>query len=90
MNVSRCHLFHEEEFSDTPLLYSALPCQATLCQTAPLLPSVTWQQSAMECWWEASTAVPPISASGIMGQYNQIGDITFRTALIHLANWISH
>ena len=56
-----------------------------LCQTAPLLPSVTWQQNATEYWWEgpASTATPPTSASNVMGQHNKIGGITFRAALVY-------
>jgi len=57
----------------------ALPCQTPFCQTAPLLPSVTWQQNVREYWWEDSdsTAIPPTSASDIVGQHNKIGDITF-------------
>ena len=40
-----------------------LPCQMPFCQTTPLLPSGTWQQNGMECWWEGSTsaAIPPTS-----------------------------
>ena len=36
------------------------PCQTPFCQTAPLLPSVTWQKNVMENLWKgsASTAVP--------------------------------
>jgi len=47
-----------------------LPYQMPLCQTAPLLPSVTQQRHVMEYWWEGSTsvAVLPTSASNIMGQ----------------------
>ena len=38
-----------------------LPYQMPFCQSAPLLPSVTWQQNVMGYWWEGSTstAVPP-------------------------------
>ena len=32
------------------------PCQTALCQTAPLLPSVTWQQNVVESWQEGSTS----------------------------------
>jgi len=44
-------------------------CQAPFCQTAPLPPVVTWQQHVMESWQEgpASTAIPPTSASDIVG-----------------------
>jgi len=43
-----------EEFIDIPLL----PCQMPLRQTAPLLPSVTWQQHIMRYWCSISTTVP--------------------------------
>ena len=58
--------------------------QIPLCQTAPLLPSVTWQQNTMEYWWEGSTstAIPPPSSSDAMGQQNEIRSITFRAVLI--------
>ena len=54
--------------------------------TAPLLPSVTWQHDAKEYWWEGSTstAIPPTSASDIVGQHYKVGDVTFRAALIRL------
>ena len=59
-------------------------CQVPFCQTAPLLPSVTQQQTLMKYWWEdsTSTAVPPTSASDIMSQSNNMGGITFGAALI--------
>ena len=40
--------------------------------------------NVMEYWWEGSTstAVLPASASDVVGEHN-IGDITFRAALIH-------
>ena len=59
-------------------------CQTALHQTVPLLPSVTELQNAMECWQEGSTstAIPPPSASGVMGQHNKIGGTAFRAALI--------
>ena len=55
-----------------------------LCQTAPLLPSVTWQQNIMEYWWEGSTypAVTPASVSDVVGQHNKIGGITFGAPLM--------
>ena len=58
----------------------ARPCQILFCQTAPLLSSVTQQQLVMECRWEGSvsTAIPPPSASDVMGQHNKQGGITFR------------
>jgi len=40
--------------------------------------------SDMEYWWEGSapTAIPPTSASDVMGQHNKIGDISFEAALV--------
>jgi len=60
-----------------------IPHQIQFCQTAPLVPSVTWQQNAMEYWQEdsVSTDIPPISASDVVGQYNKIGGNTFGAAL---------
>ena len=60
------------------------PCQMSFCQTAPLLPSVTWQQNVMEYWQEgsASTTIPPTSITDVMGQHNNIGGITFGAALV--------
>ena len=39
----------------------------------------------MEYLWEGiiSTAIPPKSMSGVMGQHNNKGDITFGATLIH-------
>ena len=55
-----------------------------LCQSTPLLPSVTQQQHGIEYWWEgsASTAVSPPSASDSMGQRNKTGGITFGAELV--------
>ena len=55
------------------------------CQTAPLLPSVTWQQHVMGYWWQpsASTAISPTSDSDSVGQDNKIG-VTFKAALIKI------
>ena len=62
----------------------AHPYQTPFCQTAPLLPSVTWQQNVMGYWWEGSapTPTPQISTSDVMGQDNKIGSITFRAAIL--------
>ena len=70
----QCHIFAS----------SALPCQTPYCQSAPLLPSVTWQQNGVEYWWEcsASTAISPSSTADVMGQHNKIWGITFRAGLI--------
>jgi len=54
-----------------------------ICQTSPLLPCVAWQQNVVEYCWEDSnsTAIPPTSASHVLGQ-NNIGGITSGAALI--------
>jgi len=64
----------------------ALPLQTPFCQSATLLPSVTWQQNAMEYWLEGSTftVTPPTSTSDVVGQHNNIGGTTFRAALMYL------
>jgi len=56
----------------------ALPCQTPLCQTAPLLPSVSQPQNVMEYWWEGliSAAVSPTSISDVVNQCNKIEGIT--------------
>ena len=55
-----------------------LPCQTPFCQTAPLLPSVTWQQNVTGYWWKGSTstAIPPTSTSDIVSQRNKTRGIT--------------
>lgn len=60
-----------------------------LPQTAPLLPSVTRQQNVVDYWRESSTstAIPPLSASDIVGQRNTIGGITFGAANVQ-SSWI--
>jgi len=56
-----------------PLCSICSSMSAPFCQTAPLLPSVTWQQHAMGYWWEGSTsaAIPPISISDAVGQHHK-------------------
>ena len=63
----------------------ALLCQMPLYQTAPLLPSVTWQQNAMGYWQEGSTstASTTTSTSDIMDQHHKMVGITFGAALIN-------
>jgi len=65
--------------SVTHLCFICTPCQMPLCQTAPLLPSVTQQQNVMGYWWEGSTSttIPPTSTSGTVGQHNKIWGIAF-------------
>jgi len=84
MSVVAIFFFHGGIQRHTSASYEH-PCQEPFCQTAILLPSVTQQQHAMECWWEGSvtTAIPPISAPNAMGQHHKIGGITFGAALIN-------
>ena len=57
----------------TPFASYALPCQMPLCQSAPLLPSVTWQQHGTGYWWggSAPTAVLPPPAFDVLGQHKE-------------------
>lgn len=51
------------------LLYTCtFLCQTPLCQSVPLLPSLTLQQNVVEHWWEGSnpTAIQSTSTSGVM------------------------
>lgn len=66
----------------------AFPCQISLCQTTPLLPSVTQQHDLMEYWWEGTipTAIPPTSAAHVESQQNTIGGVSFGTVLANLLN----
>ena len=58
-SVNGC-FFCMEEFNSIPLLHPQFHVRCCFCQTPPLLPSATQQQSVMKCWWEgsASTAIP--------------------------------
>lgn len=79
-----------EEFNSTLLLSYALPGQissfsdclsAVLCHKATII---------MEYWWKGSiyTAVPPTSASEVVGQHNKTEGIAFRIALVlHFLQW---
>ena len=53
-----------------------------------MLPSVEQQWNVTDNWQESSTptAIPSVSASDIVGQYNKMGGITFGAALLHLKN----
>jgi len=45
----------------------------------------------MGYWWEGSlsTAIPPTSASDIVGQHNKTGGITFRAAIVNYTSLIN-
>jgi len=73
------------KISMTHIVPRALPWQTPVRQSAPLLPSVTWQQHVTGYWWQASasTAISPTSDSDSVGQDNKIG-VTFKAALIKI------
>ena len=75
MNVNGCHFFSHGWIQWHTFASYTLPYQTPFCQTAPLLPSVTLQLNVTEYWWEGSTspAIPPPSASDIMGQHHKTG-----------------
>ena len=81
MNINGCNSFPHEGIQWHTFASCTLPCQMPFCQTAPLLPSVAWQQNVREYWWKGSTAITPSSSSYAVGQHNKMGDITFRAAL---------
>ena len=88
-NVDECQwvpFFSHGGIQWHPFSSYAFPCQTPFCQTAPMLPSIMQQQHLMEYWWEGSTftAIPPPSATDIVGQHNKIGGITFREVLVIL------
>lgn len=58
-------------------LFFIFQYQTALCQTAPLLPYITWQQNIMEYGQECSvsTAVLPTSASDTVDQHYKIKGI---------------
>ena len=75
--------FCREEFNGTPLVHIRFYVRHHSV-IAPLLPSVTRQQNVTEYWWKgsASTAIPPSSASGVVGYRHKAEGITFGAALI--------
>ena len=84
MNVSGCHSVFPHGGTQWHTFASfTFPCQTPFCQTASLLPSVTWQQNVMGYWWEgsSSTAIPPMSTSDAAVQRRKIGGTAFWAAL---------
>ena len=75
--------FCREEFNGTPLVHIRFYVRHHSV-IAPLLPSVTRQQNVTEYWWRgsASIAIPPSSASGVVGYHHKAEGITFGAALI--------
>ena len=81
--ISMGVIFPHVETQRYTFVSKTLPCQAPVCKAAPLLPSVTQQQSVMEYWWEGSTStvIPPMLISDLVGQQNKLGGIKFLAAL---------
>ena len=85
-NISECQQvqsFHHGGIQWHTFDLNALLCQIPFCQTAPLLPSVTWQQNG---GWEgsASTATPSTFASDFVGKHHKVGSNALKAALIKI------
>ena len=67
----------------THLCFTDISMSDAIFSDCPLLPSFAQQKNVMEYWQEGSTptAVPPTSASDIVGQHHKIEGITFGAAL---------
>jgi len=83
-NVNGHNFFPHVGIQLQPFASYTLPCQMPFCQSTALLPFVAQQQHVMGYWWKgsASTAIPPPSASNVVGQH-KIGGITFEATLIN-------
>ena len=87
MNGSGCHFFHMEGFNYTPLFPMYFCARLPFCQTAPLLPPVTRQQTFPEYWQEGPRSsfydvIWLMSISDVVGQHNKTRGIIFRAPLI--------
>ena len=82
MNIKECNFLYMEAFNDTLLLHSLFHSRCHFVRL-PVCCPIT-QQHVTGYWWEGPTytAIPPTSASEVMGQHNKIGGITFGAALI--------
>ena len=71
--VNEFHFFPHGGIKVHTFALWGFPGQMPFHHTAPLLPSVTWQQNVTEYWWEGSTstAIPPTSTSDTMGQHRR-------------------
>jgi len=75
--------FHMEEFSEIPMHHMLFYVTHRFV-SLPLCCHVTLQQNVVEQWGEgsASIAISSTSASNVVDQYNKIGGITFRAAIV--------
>jgi len=85
MNASECIFFPHGGIQWHTLASCTLSLQMPFCQTAPLLPAVTWQQSVMKYRWEGSdsSVIPLTSTSDVVGLHNTVGGITCGAALVY-------
>ena len=100
MNVSGCHFFCMEKISCTPLLYPhfhvrhcfvGLPLCCHLRHSNKMPKGYQREGST-------STAIPPASASDVVGHQNKTGGVTFSAALVCVlftgigspGRWLSH
>ena len=84
MNVYGCNFFHMEEFNPTPLFHPHVHIRCHLAAEGHSDHLSHGKKTVTEYWWVGSifTAIPPTSASDIMGQKNKIGGTAFGAALV--------
>ena len=80
----RVHFFSIWRNSATNLCFICTFMSDPLCQTAPLLSSVTWQQRVRGHWWKVQHLLPYHQHLTMMSWTNIVGDITFGAAFIYL------
>ena len=86
MNVSGNILFCIEEFSSTLLLHTYFHFRLHFVRLHLCCHLSYSNKRRKEHWWEgsASTAIPPISTSDIVGQHNKVGGITFGATCVYI------
>lgn len=90
ININGCHFFLHGLLKFHTFATSALPCQTPLYQSAPLLQFVTWQQNVRECCLKDSFSIAILLTDlRCCSQYNSIGGIAFRAALVFIKLWIN-
>ena len=83
MNVNRCIFFLHGGIQWHIFALYVLSYQMPFYLVAPLLPTVTRQQHAMEYWQEGSISnAIPTSTYDFVGQYIKTGSITFEAAFL--------
>ena len=79
-NVSKCHFFHMEEFSDATLLHLHFHARHHSFRL-PFCCHLSHGNNMSQV--QTSAATPPISASGTVGQRDKVGGITFGATLTY-------